>query len=358
MKLSRLGKNSQDRRFGFRSVDLMKSRWYHILLFSAALVLCLAGHTAMAAPSGTPMNPVKEVCWNCIFPIKIGGITAIPGDMPDPPDAEFVPCVCPAPPPVFFRPGIPISFWEPRRLVETVKDPYYFPALGASFANPSNGFFGGANSRVGSQQHAGVSTFAQAHYYIFPVWAILELLVDYVCVEHSGFDLAYITEIDPLWNNDMLAFMINPEALLFANPVSQLSCIADSVAANSGLPLSALFWCMGSWGSAYPLTGHVNEDAYIQANAAIAARMIYKLSRELLVCDTGINLCACVPTPIWVKHNYRIQMAKPVRDSTCQPIGRSSLIWGSMKNPPFRAGGNVNDNFLWVIFNRRKCCAL
>lgn len=91
----------------------MKTRRYNILLFAAALALCLAGHTAMAAPSGTPMNPVKEVCWNCIFPIKIGGITAIPGDMPDPPDAEFVPCVCPAPPPVFFRPGIPISFGSP-----------------------------------------------------------------------------------------------------------------------------------------------------------------------------------------------------------------------------------------------------
>lgn len=31
---------------------------------------------------------------------------------------------------------------------------------------------------------------------------------------------------------------------------------------------------------------------------------------------------------------------KPVRDTTCDPIGRRGLIWSSMKNPPFAASGN------------------
>ncbi|MCG3113360.1 MAG: TraU family protein [Candidatus Manganitrophus sp. SB1] len=326
-------------------------------VLTAILILSLEGH-ADARGFGTQLNPVTDICWNCVFPIKIAGMTVIPGDVPDAPDAALLPvCVCPAPPPLFFRPGIPVSFWEPARFIETVKDPFYFPSLGVQMPNPSRGFLGGTHSEISAHNQIDTSTFAQAHYFIFPVWGVLELLIDFVCVEHSGFDLAYITEVDPLWNNDMLAFAINPEALLFANPVAQMSCIADSVAANAGLPLSALYWCMGSWGSAYPLTGHVNDDTYIQANAAIAARLIYKLSRELLVCDTGVNLCGCIPTPIWIKHNYRIQIAKPVRDFTCHPIGRSSMVWGSLKNPPFSAGGNSSDNFLWVIFRKRVCCA-
>ncbi len=324
---------------------------------SFALILISAGR-ADAVGYGTPLNPVTDICWNCVFPIKIAGVTVVPGTVMDAPDPAVSPiCVCPAPPPIFLRPGIPVSFWEPARFVETVKDPFYFPSLGITLTNPKPGFLGGTHSEMGSSNLIDTSTFAQAHYFIFPAWALMELLVDFVCVESSGFDLAYLTEVDPLWNNDMLAFIINPEALLFANPVAQMACIADSVAANAGLPLSALYWCMGSWGSAYPLTGHVNDDAYVQANAALAARMIYKLSREMLVCDTGINLCGCVPTPIWVKHNYRLHIAKPVRDFTCHPIGRSSMIWGMAKNPPFSAGPNASDNFLWMIFRKRACCA-
>ncbi len=330
--------------------------------FLAAIIflLLLVNHDdANALGYGTPLNPVTDICWHCIFPIKIGGIPVVPGVVMDAPDPAVGPiCICPAPPPVFFRPGIPIAFWEPARFVETVKDPYYFPSLGFPMTNPNAGFLSGTHSEMSNGANVDTSTFAQAHYFIFPAWAIMELLVDFICVETSGFDLAYLTEVDPLWNNDMLAFVINPEALLFANPIAQMACIADSVAANAGLPLSALYWCMGSWGSAYPLTGHVNDDAYVQANAAIAARMIYKLSRQLLVCDTGIYLCSCIPTPIWVKHNYRIHIAKPIRDITCHPIGRSSMIWGQVKNPPFSAGPNSSDNFLWMIFRKRACCSI
>ena len=327
------------------------------VLLIGILILSLESRSD-AIGFGVPISPVKDICWNCVFPIKVAGVTIIPGDVVDVADtAQFPVCICPAPPPIFFRPGIPVSFWEPARFIETVKDPYYFPSLGIQLPNLNPGFLGGAHSEISAHNQIETSAFAQAHYFVFPVWSVLELLTDFVCVEQSGFDLSYITEVDPLWNNDMLAFAINPEALVFANPAAQMSCMADSVAANAGLPLSALYWCMGSWGSAYPLTGHINDDAYVQANAAIAARMIYKLSRELLICDTGVDLCSCIPTPIWIKQNYRIQIARPVRDFTCHPIGRSSLIWGELKNPPYSAGGNSSDNFLWVIFRKRVCCA-
>ena len=162
--------------------------------------------------------------------------------------------------------------------------------------------------------------------------------------------------VDPLWNDDLLAFLLNPEALLFGNPVLQFSCIADSVAANAGLPLDVLFWCMGSWGSAYPLTGHKGNDSIVEDNAALAARIIYKLVREYTLFDTATDVCGATMWPIWTKSHYRLQAMKPVRDYTCQPIGRSGLIWASGKNPPYSSGSNASDNFDWVLVRKKLCC--
>ena len=321
-----------------------------LLLTALVLTLCLPSRAA-AVCKGSFLNPITDVCWQCIFPVKIGGIKLGGANMEDVPDQANAPiCVCPFPPPVFFRIGIPVSFWEPARFAETVKDPFCFPSLGFGLPNPFKATLSGSNSEMANQEDQ--STFAQAHWFIFPVWTMMELLTDFVCVEHTGFDVAYLTEVDPLWNNDLLAFIINPEALLFANPIAQLCCVADSAAAIGGLSLSPLFWCMGSWGSTYPLTGHVSDPNLVQGNAAAAARMVYKLGRQGLLWDTGINLCAAVPTPIWVKHNYRMQIAKPVRSSGCMPIGRTGLMWSSGKNPPYEG-----DNFLFMMFRKRACCA-
>ncbi|MFH1674847.1 MAG: TraU family protein [Pseudomonadota bacterium] len=318
-------------------------------------VLCLyLSSDAGATCAGLFLNPVTDVDWQCIFPIKIAGIRLFNSNLPDAPDPAMAPiCVCPTPIGIP-RPGIPIAFWEPARFVETVKDPFCFPSLGFGMTNIFDADLGGTNTGMGNQES--MSTFVQAHWFIFPVWTMMELLIDLVCLEHSGFDLAYLTEVDPLWNDDLLAFIINPEALLFANPVAQLSCVADSAAAAAGLPLAPLFWCMGSWGSAYPLTGHMNDDDYVQANAGAGARMIYKLGREGLLWDVGINLCAATPTPIWVKWNYRMQIAKPIRSISCMPIGRTGLMWAFGKNPALGLT-NSADNFLFIVFRKRACCA-
>src|SRR5690606_12195958 len=95
--------------------------------------------------------------------------------------------------------------------------------------------------------------FAQTHYWIFPAWQMLGLFYDVPCILERRFDVALMTEVLPTWNSEMLALILNPEAILFANPVSPLACAADSAATLAGRPLNALFWCMGSWGNAYPL---------------------------------------------------------------------------------------------------------
>jgi len=314
---------------------------------------------AQAVCKGMPLNPITDVCWSCIFPITIAGITVSPsptdyapssGDM----QAKSPICVCPTPIGIP-RPGIPISFWEPARFIEVVKDPFCFPSIGTGLSPLSPGLEVGKVSEVNQEQEH-TASFYQGHYAIFPVWTILELFTDLICVESSGFDVAYISEVDPTWQNDALAMIIYPETLLFGNLPAQLACMPDSIAANAGRPLSPLYWCMGSWGSTYPMSGTIGNSFGTEASLGVGARLLYKMARIGSVCDTGVNICTCVPTPIWIKGNYRFSIAKPVAGWQGIPIGRTSMIWGSLKNPPL---GNTNapDNFLYILFRKRTCCA-
>nr|MDA8164668.1 TraU family protein [Desulfobacteraceae bacterium] len=206
----------------------MKRNNRRLLLQTILIALALAGRpgeASAAAKSGSFMNPVGDVAWQEIFPIKIAGLTIMGGGGYDIEDGVGFPvCACPAPPPLFFRIGLPVSFWEPARLIETVETPFYFPFLGTGISpsGAQKGFLTGKNHNLAAPGQNEQSTSAQGHFMIFPVWSMLELLTDFACVEHSGFDLAYLTEIDPLWQDDELAFIIQPEALLFANPYAQM----------------------------------------------------------------------------------------------------------------------------------------
>ena len=320
-------------------------------LISVVTFLLFVTGLAHAKCKDSFFNPITDIDWNGVFPVKIGGVTIKGSDIDSPPDDVSSPvCRC------GLKIGITASFWEPARMVETVKDPYCFPMLGVQMTNPKPGFLAGSREEQG--QNLPDQVFQQAHWYVYPVWAILNLFTDIPCLEKDeGFDLGYMTELDPMWNNDISAFLLNPEALLFGNPAAQLACVADSVASNAGTPLDPLFWCMGSWGDAYPLTGHVANSNPIDSNAGLAARMIYKLSRESLTWDPGVDVCSPVVTPIWVKSHYRLQIVRPVRGSIVVPLGRSGMIWGSDKNPAWgTASGNAPDNFLWMLFRKVSCC--
>ncbi|MEM3580400.1 MAG: TraU family protein [Candidatus Bathyarchaeia archaeon] len=295
------------------------------------------------------IDPVTDIRWDAMFPVEIAGIEVKgPGNLPDPDKIGSVICMCRRGNNIVL--GVTVSYWNPTRIVETTKVPYCFPTMGGmQISNPEQG------TKYGSNETDTPYTKQNAHWYVFPVWQVLDLFVDNPCVPVEGFDLAYITEIDPTWNNDLTGFLLNPEALLFGNPVAQLACVADSVAATVNKPLDPLFWCQGSWGSAYPLTGSISEGNYIKANAALAARMIYKMNREALHWDTAVDYCGAQITPIWFKSHYKIHMLKPVR-SEPMFIGRPSPLWETGKNPPFGTKSNSPDNFSWVIFQRVKCC--
>ena len=83
------------------------------------------------------------------------------------------------------------------------------------------------------------------------------------------------------------------------------------------------------------------------------------MGRNGTVCDPAITMCTCVPTPIWVKQHYRNQIAKPIRDFTCNPYGRTDLIWGASKfsglGKQFCVAAIPQENVLLVLRDVEGC---
>lgn len=337
------------------------------------LTLVLLAGQAFAICNGSFLNPVTEVAWRGMFPIRIGGVKLVDSGEPDTSDSlTSAVCSCPGPAGIQI-PGVSVSFWEPVGIIESVHDPFCFPSLGIN-----------ANSAVTPGHLAGTHTgrspkktnphfFAQAHFIRFPVLKLLDLLVDISCINGSmTISPAYLTETDPMWQDDIKNLLFNPEALLFANPVMQMSCIPDAVAAASDMPRKELFWCMGQWGSAYPLSGSIMAHNPLIGYAGTAARLLFKVLKisavagfvpggqgnapEIILCDQAINSCGCTPTPIWVKSHYRFQIIRPKLDTGhILRIGEPSPIWEANQAPPLKKGV---DNFAFLVFRKLNCCII
>jgi len=320
-------------------------RIFASLLFSLSILF--------AKCTATPANIMTEIFsldYSAMLPLKIAGVTILPGNMPDTITTINKPiCTCPAPPPIFIRIGIPVGFFNPDRIIDSVKDAYCFEGLGVNLQMHGN------NGVQGQDTNAGDNTFYQTHLITFAPFEILDIATDFMCLQApSSLDIGYMTELDPMWNDDALAALIQPEALLFGNPVTNLACVADSIAAQADRTIPALFWCKGSWGNAYPMTGSVTSGDYIQSSASAAASLIYKLHRQLMMWATWGEpaLCHKYPAPIWEKDAYRMQLILPIPNKKAFVIGQSGLLWDYGKNPPFKG-----DNFSYIIFRKRDCCA-
>jgi conjugal transfer pilus assembly protein TraU len=318
----------------------------------AAKAVCRAGPdtslTIIVTIIGTAYNAfpisIGGVKFNFWFSLEdIGGV----GDLPI--------CFCFTP---FPRVGIKIGIWEGIAIMEPVRIPWCTPTLplpgGLVGKVPFNAqAIGGANS---DDQKDGELRSFQVHYYKALPWALIGLFLDFICLEAGNpFDLAYMTELDPLWQSDILASILGPEATLVANPIAQAACAIDAITSTVGFPLDPLFWCMGAWGSMYPMSESIPLDN-VQANAGVVARMLFKLHRELILWGSfgKAGLCGRYPMPIMFKSQYSIYPLWPILYPKRFPIGRHAfLIWGWGKNVPV-----LNQlNNVWMVYRKRDCCA-
>lgn len=306
---------------------------------------------------GKMVNPITDICWSCIFPISIGSVPVGYGatQAPDTSNPALPIGYCPAPPPVFERIGVNVGYWEPVKLVDVVRQPFCMQNLGISIKN-SPTELGGETSSYGNIGHK--SSFYDVHWYEYPLFSLLQLIVSLSCgYTPLGLDIAYMTEFDPLWQDEQSAAIFSPEAALFSNPISALACAPEAAIQLFGtaLPIDALFWCLGGQGLAYPFTGQVDaEHSSIQAATLLMERFNYKLHRTGIVNETvGSNPANCMefPSPMLPKSRWRYQMTSPIAlPSTCYPYGTTTVLWESAIEQPTSI-----KNFGFVNFRKRNC---
>lgn len=327
-------------------------------VFAAGVMLSTTVSANMCPDAGVfGTGMITKVCWSCLFPLVVGGVR-LGGSGEDVPPGAADPaplCLCQDNNGVYY-PGVPVGMWKPARLIEVVRMPYCSPSLGGIMLQHDYKHLGGpGNDASESGQHM---AFYQYHYFAFPLLTMLNLFLQPEC-NGGGYldmDLMYLSELDPTWNDDELAFYMSPESAVFANPVALAACVADAAAAAIGPPIRKLFWCAGAWGHLYPLTGHVRNNASpprsasLIATRALAALHRRGLARKMMGEDA---MCGNPIYPTLLKTQYKFQQFYPVAETDGNHwIGAPTFLWGEWRNIPA-----VGEDFVELIWRWDDCCA-
>jgi len=335
-------------------------------LFSTlALSVLSLNALADATCFGKFPNLITDVCWSCVMPIKIFGSATLASDSQEDFNSDVsgssnAVCVCAGggQPKV----GAHVSFWELARQVDVTRTPYCLVSLGGIKIDA--GVNDSSYGQVSSNDSAGIkktrSGFRHIHWYVNPVMTLLQVLIDNSCLENKGFDLAYLSELDPTYNDDELEGIMSPDAFLFGGVVAQGACSADCVTATAGFPSNSLFWCAGCNGQLYPLSGNVQTwIGGVQASSLLVQRAAVKLHRAGTQWSSfgDGGMCGYYPQIIMDKRQYKYSMLYPIPQTKkiagrcCQPFGRSTVLWGSGREYPVQG-----EDFAYAIFRKRDCC--
>jgi conjugal transfer pilus assembly protein TraU len=301
----------------------------------------------LAFSEGKWVNPLTDICWDCLFPITLGGVNVTPGKGSPDIDKKAI-CFCKGTPP---KVGIPISFWEPARLVDVTRHAYTLVGLGGIKVGKESVKNRGTVGIL--DQGPSQNSFYHVHWYMYPILSWLGFLTDFECIETGDIDIGYMSELDPLWGDDQLSLVINAESALFSNPITQSACIADCGSSTVNKPLDNLFWCAGCMGSLYPFTGTVaHHEGALPASYLILHRAIAKLHRELAIkVHAKGNYCQKSFEPLIQKSVYKSQLVYPVSLPLCSSLGASNLKWGNGASFPYQG-----EDFVYLLWIRRQCC--
>ena len=291
------------------------------------------------------VNPITDVSWKCLFPIHVAGFNLTPNHN-DPRNYTERYCYCGG----IGTGGLPIAFWEPTHLVDISRAPFKLLAFGGIELAPKSyrrGTLGGGSY--------GKHAFYHVHYYEFPLLSLWRKTTDFICAETFSLDIVYMSEFDPFWNDSKWTTILNPEALLFANPLAALACAADCVSASFGHPLEKLFWCAGCQGSLYPLVGHVAHPIGIMQTSSLLIHRILTKLNTLKVLTTFKEKDFCHKTRSWLlrKKAYKTQLLFPKAQTKapCNTLGKSTALWGAGRSYPGKG-----EDAVYLIWTKKQCC--
>ena len=316
---------------------------------------------------------ITDTCWDCFFPIRIagsdwgsqqlnynkpagvGGVTATGSLGAQRPAGAATDAFCAC----FDNLGVPefgfsLGAWFPTQLVEMVRMPYCSPTLSGNFISSNLRLLGGSKMTEFDGTDKG---FYQYHYFAYPMMFMLDMLSEPECNPggYFDFDLMYLSELDPSWNEDELAVFATPEVLIFANPLAIAACASDSAAASAGSPIDSLFWCAGSWGHMYPLSGNITSyGSPPRDTALLTTRVLATMHRRGMAYGTvgNNNLCEASFAPMIPKSQYKLSQMYPMPEANANHwIGQTPYMWGEWRNIPA-----VGEDFVNVVWRWTDCC--
>ena len=308
--------------------------------------------------NGKFANPITDYCWSSVFPIKVAGIK-LPLISGQEDKSSNTDAICTCGDGLDSTIGVSTSFWEPTTMVDVVRKPFCASGLGGVDLGeiidaPSAGFSVTDGGAVVNE------AFYQVHWYQNPILYLVDTVVDSSCIDNLPFEMAYLTELDPLWNDEEMTTLLNPDAFLYANPVAQLACAGDCIAASTGFTNAATYWCAGCQGSMFPLTGKVSAHiGAVNSSSLLLQKFTHKAHRELLIWGASgkDGMCYKYPKYLMDKTDYKYSMLFPVPqpkiNGLCsQPYGRSTIAWGAGKAFPY-----YGEDMVYQVFRKRDCCS-
>lgn len=347
--------------------------------FKVTASLAAALLVGIGAAAGTYANPVDsaagdplcessellgpklftDICWSCLFPIKVAGAQFTPGKAPTGASNQTA-CLCPKGSSGIFTPGVVTSMWEPARIIEHVKTPGCSPTLGGARLPLGNKrSYGRLVTDNPSLVQRPRGSFFHTHFYAFPLLQILDLYMPTNC-NSDGFldlDIVSFSEIDPTWNNPTLAFFQHPESAAVANPIAQAACAADTAALAAGSePVEKLWWCNGSWGGTYPLSGYTFSQDPNRTSALLSAKLLAQQHRRGLARQTmgAENVCTPGIFPSLPKTQYKLTQFMPkAQTQEAMWIGEHPYEWDG--GPGRHIPGTSNDT-MYMVWRWTDCC--
>ncbi len=347
----------------------ISGKTFHTSIITVWIIAFIHPQTSLGSMpcAGRFVNPISDVCWSCLLPISIGPLKIGGGSSPAKRDTKNPGnplCVCiKSNVPV---PGITLGFWEPVRLIDITRTPYCMTSLGGLQLGSVDMKKVSSYNRSYSNKRMAHNGFYHVHYYVYPLIWWLELITDLICLEQSTFDVAYLSELDPTWNDEKLQTLLNPEVFLFGNPAAQAACTLDCASATIDKPRDELFWCSGCWGNLYPFSGaNADHVGGVQASSLYAARILAKMHRIGLAKETstsenkfpgpGDKICRKSTALKIKKSQYKLQMVYPKRTKGamgCWPLGLSDLLYSAWKEYP-----NDGQDWGYLVWRKKNCCS-
>lgn len=333
-------------------------------LFSIILLFCSPFMTKSAL-ADTPgcvdtqiLGPklITDVCWDCIFPIRVAGfdISGSANSAPSNASKGWV-CSCEGDGKIP-RIGVPLSMWEPARLVEFQRVPGCMGALnGMTMDGAFDRVFQGVHST--GETDTGDSSFTHYHWYAFPLMIMLDMFVNRDCSSdgYSDFDVMYFSELDPTWHNEELAFFTHMESAAVTSVAASAACVADAAASTAGKPIQALFWCAGAWGNLYPIAGvDAAHNGVLDFTSLYKSRVLAALHRRGLAWRTmgSDAMCRGKIDVILPKTQYKFTLFHPIPETKSSHVmGESTIRWGINRTIP-----SVGEDPTYMVWRWNECC--